>query len=52
MAALDLAFVDLALVVAVKALAFRVKAIKVVLINSLTKETSSSSLVVRVIRSS
>ena len=52
MATLDPALMDMALVVVVQDLAFRVRAIKVVLINSLTKETSSSSLVIRVFQSS
>ena len=52
MAAQDPVLTDLAFVVAVEAPAFRVKAIKVVFINSLTKGTNSSSLVIKVIRSS
>ena len=52
MAVQDPALTDLALGVAAQALVFRAKAVKVVLISNLVKGISSSSLVIRVIRSS
>ena len=52
MAAQDPALTDLVLEVAVQTPFFRAKAIKVVLINSLVKGISSSSLVIRVTQSS
>jgi len=52
MAAQGPALMNLVLVVAVQAPAFRVKAIKVVLINSLTKEASCSSLAIKATQSS
>ena len=50
MASQDPVLTDLAPVEAVQSPAFRVMAVKVVLIRSPTKETNSSSLVIRVIR--
>ena len=52
MAGQDPAHTDLALEVAAQTPVFRAKAIKVVLISNLVKEISSSSTVIRVIRSS
>ena len=52
MAGQYLALIDLALEVAVQALVFRAKAIKVVLTSNLVKGISSSSSVIRVIQSS
>ena len=51
MAVQDPTLTDLALVVAAQALVFTAKAIKVVLISNLVKGISSSSLVIRAIRS-
>ena len=52
MAAQVSALMDLVLGVAVQALAFKAKVIKVVSISNLAKGTSSSSLVIRAIQSS
>ena len=46
----DPALTDLVLEVAVQALAFRAKAIKVVLISNLVRRISSSSLVIKAIQ--
>ena len=52
MAVQDPVLMDLVLEVAVQALVFRAKAIKVVLISNLAKGITSSSMVIRAIQSS